>query len=86
MNNLVLKALDTLKEYPHLENYIQTFDEKGGFMFTDETNPERLQMKQQLSDVLDDGFHSGASWACMLRIIQGVLCGIIKREDLMKEE
>jgi hypothetical protein len=86
MNKKVLEALNTLKEYPELENYIRTFNGKDGFMFTEETHPQRIEWRQRILVLLDDGWHSGASFAFMMRIIQGVLCGTITREELFTEE
>ena len=75
-------ALDRLVEYPALETYIKEFNGAGGFMFTVETAPERRALQLQLEDLLDDGSHSGASWAFLLRGVQAVLTGTVTRAQL----
>jgi hypothetical protein len=77
----VLIVLDTLLEYPALADYIRTFNGINGFAYTQETNPIKIQLKEQLNK-LDDGSHSGASFACMMRAVQSVLNGLQTRENL----
>ena len=68
----VLNALNTLKEYPELEDYIKNYSNDGGFMYGIETDTKKIQLKLQMENLLDDGNHSGASWGWLLRTIQGV--------------
>ena len=77
----VLIALDTLLEYPALADYIRTFNGPHGFLYTQETDIIKIQLNKQLQD-LDDGSHSGASFAFMLRAVQSVLNGLLTREEL----
>ena len=80
----VLNALDRLAAYPHLAEYIKSFNGDGGFMFTVETQPQRKAYQKQLSDLLDsNGMHSGSSWAFMLRGVQAILMGALTREWLL---
>lgn len=80
----VLTALDRLTAYPHLAEYIKSFNGDGGFMFTVETHPQRKAYQTQLSDLLDSNrMHSGSSWAFMLRGVQAVLMGAFTREWLL---
>ncbi len=82
----ILNALDVLVEYPHLSEYIKTFDGHAGFMYTPETDPQRRAYAKQLDKVLDsDGSHSGGSWGFMLRGIQAVLMGTWTREYLVEQ-
>jgi len=71
----VLTALALLREYPEIEDYIRTFNGVYGFLYTEETEPERIELNKQMITLLDDDSHSGASWGCMLRIIQDRLKG-----------
>jgi len=82
----VYKALDTLREYPAITEYIKNFKGNAGFMYTVETEPGRIAIKKQMEDVLDDGHHSGSSWGCMMRDIQSVLNGVITVEELQEED
>ena len=85
-NNNVYKALDVLQEYPQLIAYIKIFDGKHGFMYTRETDPQHIELKKQMEDVLDDGNHSGASWGNMMRNVQAVLNGVVTVEQLQEED
>ena len=82
----VYNALDTLREYPAITEYIKSFNGNGGFMYTTETDPDRIAIKKQMEDILDDGHHSGASWGYMMRIVQCVLNGVITVEKLQEED
>lgn len=84
--NQVLEAINTLKSYPAISEYIKTFDGNHGFMYTVETEPEKIQIKAQMEQVLDDGSHTGASWGWMMRTIQAFLSGVIKYEDIVKQQ
>ena len=80
----VIKCLDILIEYPAISDYIKNFDGEYGFMFTIETDPEKIQLREQMNTVLNYDFHSGASWACMLRMIKQVLNSKITREQIFE--
>ena len=81
----VLSALDVLQEHPDLTKYIKHFYGNGGFMYTVETHPELLRLSKKLDKTLDDGSHSGASWGFMMRTVQGVLNGVITKEQILKQ-
>ena len=82
----IVDGLDKLIEYPDLMDYIKTFDSPLGFMFTQETDAQRKEYENHLSDLLDsNGMHSGASWGSMLRGIQSVLNGINTREYFVEK-
>ena len=82
----IVDGLDKLIEYPDLMEYIKTFDSPLGFMFTQETEAQRKEYKNRLSDLLDSkGMHSGGTWGCMLRGIQTVLNGINTREYFVEK-
>ena len=85
-HNDVYKALDVLREYPAITEYIKSFDGNGGFMYATETEPDRIAIKKQMEDVLDDGHHSGSSWGAMMRDIQSVLNGVITVEQLQEQD
>ena len=83
----ILNALDILIEYPDLMEYVKTFDSPKGFMYTRETDINRIKCEKHLSDLLDaNGTHSGASWGGMLRGVQSALNGINTREYFMVME
>ena len=84
----VSNALERLKEYPDVVNYIKYFNEPGGFMFMEEVSEEQKNLYIKMSQLLDnDGMHSGASWSYLLRMVQGVLNGVFTLEELkIKEE
>ena len=83
----VYKAMETLREYPAITEYIKSFKGDGGFMYTAETDPDRIALNAQLENILDEhGYHSGASWGCMMRDIQAVLNGVITVEQLKEED
>lgn len=85
--NDVYKALETLREYPAITDYIKSFTGGiGGFMYTKETDLDRIAIKKQMEDVLDDGHHSGSSWGAMMRDIQAVLNGVITVEQLQEQD
>jgi len=84
--NQVLEAINTLKSYPAISEYIKNFDGNHGFMYTVETEPEKIQIKAQMEQVLDDGSHTGASWGWMMRTIQAFLSGVITYEDIVKQQ
>ena len=79
-------ALETLKEYPALTEYIKSFDGNDGFMYTVETTDERKELQRKMEKLLDDGSHSGASWGWLMRTVQGVLNGVFTLEELKKQE
>jgi hypothetical protein len=82
----VISGLETLQEYPELTEYIKSFNGNAGFMFTVETEPDRIRLSKQMEKVLDsDGMHSGGSWGYMLRTIQRVLIGNITKEQVMEQ-
>jgi len=87
MLGLALNGLDKLQgdDYKHIVEYIKTFDNHHGFMFTIETSKERIATQSQMNKLLDDGSHSGSSFGCMMRIIQLVLSGYDTRESLIKQ-
>ena len=84
--NQVLEAINTLKSYPEISEYIKNFDGNRGFMYTVETEPEKIQIKAQMEQVLDDGNHTGSSWGWMMRTIQAFLSGVIPYEDIVKAQ
>ena len=79
----VIACLDKLVEYPVIVDYIKHFNGPDGFMYTIETDPIKMQLNKQMNDLLDDGSHSGASWGCMMRLVQAVLNGVTTREDIL---
>ena len=38
-----------------------------------------------MNELLDDGSHTGASWGCMLRLIQGILTGTLLYEVFLEK-
>ena len=82
----VLNAIDVLVEYPDLQEYIKNFDAPRGFMFTIETDPQRIAYEIQLEQLLDtNGMHSGGSWGCLMRGLQAVYIGAVTRADVEKK-
>jgi hypothetical protein len=81
----ILNALDVLIEYPDLMEYIKAFDSPAGFMYTKETDPQRIDYVNRLDELLDAESHSGGSWGCMMRGIQAVLNGLITVEYLEEQ-
>jgi len=81
----VLSSLDILQEHPDLTKYIKEFYGNHGFMYTVETDPELLRLSKKLDKILDDGSHSGASWGFMMRTVQGVLNGVITKEQILQK-
>ena len=79
----VIVCLDKLVEYPAIADYIKNFNEHYGFIYTIESDPDKLQLQQQMHDLLNDGSHSGASWGYMLRLVQAVLNGVTTRENIL---
>ena len=69
----VKRCLDILKEYPAIEKYIKEFNGRDRFSYTIETDDYKINLQKKMNELLDDGSHSGASWGCMLRLIQGIL-------------
>ena len=84
---LALNGLDKLQgdKYKHIREYIKTFNDYHGFMFSIETSKERIATESQMNELLDDGSHSGLSFSWMMRIIQSVLSGDDTRESLIKQ-
>jgi hypothetical protein len=82
----VYKALDILREYPAITEYIKSFRGRHGFMYTEETDPGRIAIKKQMECVLDDGHHSGSSWGYTMSNIQAVLNGVVTVEELQEED
>jgi len=74
----IIEALDVLANSKNADvvEYIKTFDGDGGFMYTRETEPNRIALKNKMETIINQGTHSGASWGCMLRAIQASLIGI----------
>ena len=82
----IVNALDVLVEYPDLQEYIKNFDAPRGFMFTTETDPQRLAYADRLDKLLDaNGTHSGGSWGCLMRGLQAVFIGAVTRADVEKK-
>ena len=82
----VLNAIDVLVEYPDLQEYIKNFDAPRGFMFTIETDPQRIAYEIRLEQLLDaKSMHSGGSWGCLMRSLQAVYNGSLTREELEKK-
>jgi len=82
----VISGLEILQEYPELTEYIKSFNGNDGFMFTVETEPDRIRLSKQMEKVLDsDGMHSGGSWGYMMRTIQRVLIGNITKEQVLEQ-
>jgi hypothetical protein len=82
----VISGLEILQEYPELTEYIKSFNGNAGFMFTVETEPDRIRLSKQMEKVLDsDGMHSGGSWGYMMRTIQRVLIGNITKEQVLEQ-
>ena len=79
----VLTVLDELSfNKKDVAEYIKSFDSDLGFMYTKETDPERIALKAKMNE-LDDGTHSGTSWGYMMRIVQSVLRGVNSYEDIV---
>jgi len=87
MYGISLNGLDKLRQEENHDvlEYIKSFDNDGGFMFNRETTTERIIIKNKMEELLDDGSHSGASFGCMMRIIQSVLIGVNTCQDLLKK-
>jgi hypothetical protein len=82
----IVNALEVLVEYPDLQEYIKHFYGSGGFMFTQETDPYRIECAARLDKLLDpQENHSGGSWGCMLRGVQAVLTGAVTYEFILKK-
>ena len=83
-----LEALDILANPSNSDvvEYIKTFNGDSGFMYTVETEPTRIALKEKIETIIDESSHSGASWGCMLRLIQAVLNGVYTYEDLVIEK
>jgi hypothetical protein len=89
MNSQAIKALTLLKNGEHTDiiEYIKTFDGERGFMYTIEHDPNRIEISEKMSHLLDShGNHSGASWGYMLRLIQAILLGKVSIEELIEED
>ena len=74
----IIEALDVLANPMNADviEYIKSFDGNGGFMYTLETDPIRIALKEKMETVIDARPHSGSSWGCMLRLIQASLNGV----------
>ncbi len=82
----ILNAMDVLVEYPDLQEYIKKFDAPRGFMFTRETDPQRIAYENQLEQLLDaNGMHSGGSWGSLMRSLQAIFTGAVTREEVEKQ-
>ena len=82
----IIDALDVLVEYPDLQTYIKEFNAPRGFMFTFETDPQRIAYEIQLEQLLDaNGMHSGGSWGCLMRSLQAVYTGAVTRAEVEKQ-
>jgi hypothetical protein len=89
MNSQAINALTLLKNGEHTDiiEYIKTFNGERGFMYTLERDPKRIEISERMSDLLNShGNHSGASWGCMLRLIQALLLGKVSIEELNEED
>lgn len=80
----VIACSDKLVEYPAIVDYIKHFNGSDGFMYTTETDPVKIDLQERMNQLLDDGSHSGASWGCMMRLVQAVLNGVTTREDILE--
>jgi hypothetical protein len=83
----VIQGLDVLEQQERhdIQEYIRNFDGNGGFMYTIETDPEKIKLKEDMEKLLDDSSHSGASWGWMMRVIQSVLSGVTSKEEILKQ-
>jgi len=83
----VIQGLDVLEqqERQDIQEYIRNFYGNGGFMYTIETDPGRIKLKEDMEKLLDDSSHSGASWGWMMRVIQSVLRGVTTKEEILKQ-
>lgn len=74
----IIEALDVLANPKNADvvEYIKSFDGDGGFMYTRETEPRRIELKKKMETIIDERPHSGASWGCMLRAVQASLNGV----------
>ena len=81
----VIQGLNVLEKRQDIVEYIKSFDGNGGFMYSEETDSERIRLKKDMEKILDDGSHSGASWGWMMRVIQSVLTGVVKKEEILKQ-
>jgi|688.fasta_scaffold490758_2 hypothetical protein len=79
------RCLDILKEHPDVTRYIVEFNGREGFMYTIETDSNKIELQQKMNKLLDDDTHSGASWGCMLRLIQGILNGTFPYEKFLEK-
>ena len=89
MNSQAINGFTLLKNGEHTDimEYIKTFDGPYGFMYTLESDPIKNEISEKMSDLLDSrGNHSGASWGCMLRIIQALLLDKVSIEELNEED
>ena len=82
---LPINALRVLREGEHEDvmHYIKTFYGEGGFMYSEETDPYQIAMKEKMEQLLDDSGHSGGSWGFTLRAVQAVLKGTWTDQDLL---
>ena len=53
-------------------------------MFTRETDPIKIQLSDDMEELLNDGSHSGSSWGWMMRVIQAVLNGNATKEEIIE--
>ena len=81
-----LEAIDRVKEYPHIVEYIRSFDNDGGYTYkNDDEERERKILKQEMDDILDNGKHTGPStWEYMTTLVRLVLSEDLTCEDLIK--
>jgi hypothetical protein len=81
-----LDAIDRVKEYPHIVEYIRSFDKEGGYTYkNDDEERERKILKKQMDDILDNGKHTGPStWEYMTTLVRLVLSEDLTCEDLIK--
>jgi hypothetical protein len=89
MNRQAIGAVAILNNGEHTDiiEYIKTFDGESGFMYTIESDPKRIEISERMSDLLDsNGNHSGASWGCMIRLIQAILLGNVSIEELIEQD
>ena len=83
----VIQGLNVLQQQERhdIQEYIKSFDGNEGFMYTQETDPEKIRLKKEMEKLLDDGSHSGSSWGWMMRVMQSVLTGVVEKEEILKQ-
>ena len=67
MDGCVKRALVYIRSKPELIEFVRDFDEPTGFMFSSDARVT------EIDEALDSDGHSGASFACCLRVCQQTL-------------